>query len=44
MSSPTLTLYTALQSAFDHFNERLFGGLLPPCLITLRAWRTVSID
>lgn len=37
MSSPTLTLYTALQRAFDHINDRLFGGRLPPCLITLRS-------
>ena len=37
MTSPSLTLYTSLQAAFDHFNERLFGGLLPPCLITLRS-------
>lgn len=37
MSSPTLSLYTALQNAFDHFNKRLFGGQLPPCLITLRS-------
>jgi hypothetical protein len=37
MNSPTLTLYAALQNAFDHFNECLFGGRLPPCLITLRS-------
>ena len=37
MTSPTLSLYTALQDAFDHFNTRLFGGQLPPCLITLRS-------
>lgn len=37
MSNPTLALYTALQAAFDHFNERLFGARLPPCLITLRS-------
>ncbi len=37
MNSPTLTLYTALQTAFDHFNDRLFGERLPPCLITLRS-------
>lgn len=27
---------TELQKAFDHFNERLFGGSLPPCLMTLQ--------
>ena len=37
MNSPTLTLYSALQAAFDHFNERLFGGALPHCLLTLRS-------
>lgn len=36
-SSPTLTLYKTLQTAFDHFNDQLFGGQLPPCLITLRS-------
>lgn len=37
MNSPSLTLYTALQAAFDHFNANLFEGRLPPCLITLRS-------
>lgn len=37
MNSPTLTLYTALQAAFDHFNARLFDGRLPHCLLTLRS-------
>jgi hypothetical protein len=37
MNTPTLTLYSALQEAFDHFNQRLFGGALPQCLITLRS-------
>jgi hypothetical protein len=37
MTSPTLTLYTALQAAFDHFNARLFGARLPHCLLTLRS-------
>lgn len=36
-SSPTLDFYTQLQRAFDHFNEQLFDGKLPPCLITLRS-------
>jgi len=53
-TSPTLATYTALQQAFDHFNDELFGGELPACLITLRssnrhrgyhqANRFVSID
>lgn len=52
--SPTLTMYSALQHAFDHFNEQLFAGELPPCLITLRssrrqrgyhhAWRFISSE
>lgn len=36
-SSPTLDFYAQLQRAFDHFNEQLFDGKLPPCLITLRS-------
>ncbi|OOC09117.1 MULTISPECIES: SprT-like domain-containing protein [Thioalkalivibrio] len=36
---PTLSMYSALQQAFDHFNERLFDNELPPCLITLRSSR-----
>jgi predicted SprT family Zn-dependent metalloprotease len=34
--SPTATTYTALQTAYDHFNAQLFGGQLPPCLVTLQ--------
>ena len=37
--SPTLAMYSALNRAFDHFNQHLFGGELPPCLITLRSSR-----
>lgn len=37
--SPTLAMYSALQRAFDHFNERLFDNELPPCLVTLRSPR-----
>ncbi|WP_019570833.1 SprT-like domain-containing protein [Thioalkalivibrio sp. ALE11] len=37
--SPTLSMYSALQQAFDHFNVRLFDNALPPCLITLRSSR-----
>lgn len=37
MNSPTLDFYSGLQSAFDHFNAELFGGALPPCLLTLRS-------
>ncbi len=34
--TPTNQSYSELQTAFDFFNERLFGGMLPPCLITLQ--------
>jgi hypothetical protein len=30
-------IYTGLQAAFDSMNKELFGGKLPPCMITLRA-------
>jgi predicted SprT family Zn-dependent metalloprotease len=33
---PTKTTYTELQVAFDTFNASLFGGELPPCLLTLQ--------
>lgn len=33
---PTQEAYSELQAAYDHFNRHLFGGQLPPCLITLQ--------
>lgn len=36
---PTLRMARDLQVAYSFFNEELFGGLLPPCLITLRGDR-----
>lgn len=39
MSSPTQTTYAGLNAAFEFFNERLFGGRLPPCLITMQRHR-----
>jgi predicted SprT family Zn-dependent metalloprotease len=36
MSTPTEQAYTELQQAYDVFNARLFGGSLPPCLITMQ--------
>lgn len=36
MSEPTRETYEELQQAHDHFNHRLFGGELPPCLLTLQ--------
>lgn len=35
-TTPTAETYEELQSAYDHFNRSLFGGELPPCLITLQ--------
>ena len=34
---PTADTYPVLQQAYDHFNEHIFDGLLPDCLITLSA-------
>jgi predicted SprT family Zn-dependent metalloprotease len=36
ITKPTEQAYRELQTAYDHFNDRLFGGQLPPCLITLQ--------
>lgn len=35
-ANPTAKTYTALNWAFDFFNDRLFGGELPACLVTLQ--------
>lgn len=32
----TVELYPELQDAYDYFNQRLFAGVLRPCLITLQ--------
>jgi predicted SprT family Zn-dependent metalloprotease len=37
---PTEQAYPEIQHAYAHFNARLFGGRLPPVLITLVAKRT----
>lgn len=34
MQSPTVETYTELQAAYTWYNERLFDGRLPFCLIT----------
>jgi predicted SprT family Zn-dependent metalloprotease len=34
-ATPTIKTYREWQVAYDHFNEELFGGKLPDCLITL---------
>ena len=36
LRSPTREVYEELQRAYDHYNERLFGGQLPECVITLQ--------
>ena len=35
-ANPTVKTYAALHQAFDFFNDRLFGGELPACLVTLQ--------
>lgn len=34
--NPTTQAYAELQAAFDHYNARLFGGVIPPVLITMQ--------
>lgn len=34
--SPTRRAYAEFQAAYDYFNAELFGGALPPCLITMQ--------
>lgn len=36
MNNPTAHAYTELQTAYDHYNDTLFGGNLTFCLITLQ--------
>lgn len=35
-SRPTNRTYASLEAAYDYFNAELFGGELPPCLITVQ--------
>lgn len=35
-AGPTVTTYGELNRAYDFFNDRLFGGELPRCLITMQ--------
>lgn len=35
-TKPTATEYTAFQAAYDSYNQALFSGQLPQCLITLQ--------
>jgi predicted SprT family Zn-dependent metalloprotease len=34
--NPTQATYASLTAAYAHFNQALFGGELPPCLITVQ--------
>lgn len=36
LDRPTPQTYAELQQAYDHFNQSLFGGELPACLLTLQ--------
>lgn len=36
IADPTISTYNSLTEAFDYFNENLFDGELPRCLITLQ--------
>jgi len=36
MNNPTTQTYTSLTTAYDFFNRELFGGGLPPCLLTMQ--------
>lgn len=35
-SKPTMQMYSFVQDAYDFFNDKLFAGELPPCLLTLQ--------
>jgi|SRR5215831_13795468 len=37
--APTADTYSAMQTAYDHFNRELFASTLPACLITLQRQR-----
>jgi hypothetical protein len=39
MNTPTLSIYQALEQAFEYFNRTLFSSCLPLCLFTLRSSR-----
>lgn len=34
MNKPTSELYNAIQIAYEHFNNELFTGVLPPVIFT----------
>lgn len=37
---PTMQMYSFVQDAYDFFNDKLFAGELPPCLLTLQREKT----
>ena len=41
MVKPTLESYDEIQHAYDHFNETLFGGQLPSCMITFQRQKRI---
>lgn len=41
MSLPTAEAYAEMNLAYDHFNNELFGGQLPGCLITLQRGKKI---
>lgn len=41
MNKPTLEFYGFFQSAYDHFNQALFGSQLPDCMITAQRHKPV---
>lgn len=45
MTRATERAYSELQQAFDFYNQRLFDGELPDCLITFQGsvWETANI-
>src|SRR3954451_2437773 len=36
IGNPTALTYTSLNTAYEFFNQELFSGILPPCLITMQ--------
>lgn len=42
MNNPTIEMTETLQSAYTHFNNELFNGTLPECMITLQRKRTMK--
>ena len=41
--NPTNRTYGGLDRAYDFFNEQLFGGQLPRCLITMQRKKGMAV-